>query len=128
MKQTAVQWLIDNLEKYEDYAKISFRCLGEIEIALELEKEQIIDAHIEGQRVFDKHPHSQWTNDQAEQHYNETYVSKDIALQNQSKSKAITELSDEEIEKAAAHHEPMITRRAWVSACKWYREQLKNKL
>jgi hypothetical protein len=37
------------------------------------------------------------------------------------------EISDEEIEKAAAHHEPMVTRRAWVSACKWYREQLKNK-
>jgi hypothetical protein len=38
-----------------------------------------------------------------------------------------TEISDEEIEKAAAHHEPMITRRAWISACKWYREQLKIK-
>ena len=37
------------------------------------------------------------------------------------------EISDEEIEKAAAHHEPMVTRRAWVSACKWYREQLKQK-
>ena len=36
------------------------------------------------------------------------------------------EISDEEIEKAAAHYEPMVTRRAWVSACKWYREQLKN--
>ena len=38
-----------------------------------MEKEQIVDAHIEGQRVFDKHPHTQWTNDQAEQYYNETY-------------------------------------------------------
>ena len=35
------------------------------------------------------------------------------------------EISDEEIEKAAAHYEPMVTRRAWISACKWYREQLK---
>jgi hypothetical protein len=44
---------------------------------------------------------------------------------------AISELpkepSDEEIEKAAAHHEPVVTRRAWISACKWYREQLKSK-
>ena len=48
MKQTAVQWLIDNLEKYEDYAKISWRCLGEIEIALEMEKEQIKDAYGDG--------------------------------------------------------------------------------
>lgn len=38
-----------------------------------------------------------------------------------------TEISDEEIEKAAAHHEPVVTRRAWISACKWYREQLKSK-
>jgi hypothetical protein len=37
------------------------------------------------------------------------------------------EISDEEIEKAAAHHEPMVTRRTWISACKWYREQLKQR-
>jgi hypothetical protein len=37
------------------------------------EKEQIIDAHIEGQRVFDKYQHTQWTNDQAEEYYNQTY-------------------------------------------------------
>jgi hypothetical protein len=46
-----------------------------IEQAKKMEKQQIIDAHIEGQRVFDKHPHTQWTNDQAEQYYNETYGS-----------------------------------------------------
>ena len=40
---------------------------------LEKEKEVIMDAHIEGQRVFDKFPHTQWTNDQAEQYYNETF-------------------------------------------------------
>jgi hypothetical protein len=37
------------------------------------------------------------------------------------------EISDEEIEKAATQYEPMVTRRAWVSACKWYREQLMKK-
>ena len=37
---SAVQWLVNQLEKYEDYAKISYRCLGEIEIALEMEAEQ----------------------------------------------------------------------------------------
>jgi len=41
-----------------------------------MEKEQIIDAHIEGQRVFDKHPHTQWTNGQAEAYYNETFNKK----------------------------------------------------
>ena len=44
-----------------------------IESMLEKEKEVIMDAHIEGQRVFDKFPHTQWTNDQAEQYYNETF-------------------------------------------------------
>ena len=43
-----------------------------IESMLEMEKEQIVDAHIEGQRVFDDYPHTQWTNDQAELYYNET--------------------------------------------------------
>jgi transcriptional regulator of heat shock response len=47
-----------------------------IEKAKAMNKEQIIDAHIEGQRVFDKHDHTQWTNDQAEQYYNETYKNK----------------------------------------------------
>ena len=40
------------------------------------EKDQIIDAHIEGQRVFDKHDHTQWTTDQAEKYYNEVYKNK----------------------------------------------------
>jgi hypothetical protein len=47
-----------------------------IEKAKAMNKEQIIDAHIEGQRVFDKHDHTQWTTDQAEQYYNETYKNK----------------------------------------------------
>lgn len=42
-----------------------------------MHKEEIMDAHIEGQRVFDKFPHTQWTNDQAEQYYNETFNLKD---------------------------------------------------
>ncbi len=44
--------------------------------AKEIQKEQIIDAHIEGQRVFDKHDHTQWTTDQAEKYYNEVYKNK----------------------------------------------------
>jgi len=42
-----------------------------------MEKEQIVDAHIEGQRVFDNYEHTQWTTDQAEQYYNETYGGQD---------------------------------------------------
>ena len=68
-QQTAVDYLVklyyteyDILLPSEDYAQ-----------AKQMEKEQIMDAHIEGQRVFDKHPHTHWTNDQAEQYYNEMY-------------------------------------------------------
>ena len=71
---TAVEWLVDQLEKWELYSKISFQCLKEIEQAKEMEKEQIIDAHIEGQRVFDDYQHTQWTTDQSEQYYNQTYT------------------------------------------------------
>jgi hypothetical protein len=71
---TAVEWLVDQLEKWELYNKISFQCLKEIEQAKAMEKEQMIDAHIEGQRVFDDYQHTQWTTDQAEQYYNETYT------------------------------------------------------
>lgn len=66
MKQTAVEWL-HKIFKEREPDKFDW------EQAKEMEKEQIIDANIEGQRVFDKHPHTQWTNDQAEQYYNETY-------------------------------------------------------
>jgi hypothetical protein len=71
--KTAVEWLVDELEKYELYSKISYQCLGEIEIALEMEKEQIVDSHIEGQRLFDNYQHTQWTTDQAEQYFKETF-------------------------------------------------------
>ena len=40
---------------------------------LEKERKVIEDAHIEGQRVFDNYPHTEWTNHQAEQYYNETF-------------------------------------------------------
>jgi hypothetical protein len=64
-KQTAVEWFYQRILA-EDIKSV-------FEQAKEMEKEHIEDAHIEGQRVFDKHPHTQWTNDQAEQYYNETY-------------------------------------------------------
>ena len=38
-----------------------------------------------------------------------------------------TEISDEEIEMAALHNEPRVTRRAFKSGAKWYREQLKQR-
>jgi len=80
--QTAVEWLVDRIAEksvmekdryYIQYKSVTIDITHIIEQAKEMEKQQIIDAHIEGQRVFDKYPHTQWTNDQAEQYYNETY-------------------------------------------------------
>jgi len=76
--KTAMQELIEdiNIEKKLGYIteNAANRILDYINnLYLKEEKEQIIDAHIEGQRVFDKYQHTQWTNDQAEHYYNQTY-------------------------------------------------------
>jgi hypothetical protein len=74
MKQTSVDWLIQNIEALGDagYApEEAVKILGKK--ARTMNKDEITDAHIEGQRVFDKQDHTQWTADKAEQYYNETY-------------------------------------------------------
>ena len=70
-QQTAVEWLQAEFNKWAEGRVFIPQDI--LEQAKQMEKEQIMDAHIEGQRVFDKHPHTHWTNDQAEQYYNETY-------------------------------------------------------
>jgi hypothetical protein len=68
-QQTAVEYLIEKL-----YTEYRFSFSGTIvDEAKAIEKEQIINAHIEGQRVFDDYKHTQWTTDQAEKYYNETH-------------------------------------------------------
>lgn len=70
-KQTAVEWLDrwfrDNPEATHEEGNKA------LQQAKAMEKEQIEDAHIEGQRVFDKYPHTEWTNNQAELYYEQTY-------------------------------------------------------
>ena len=68
---TAVEWLINwvNTNQYV----ISNELVEAFKKAKAMEWKQLVDAHIEGQRVFDKHDHTQWTTDQAEKYYNETY-------------------------------------------------------
>lgn len=71
--QTLIEWG-DKMMLEHSMKTLSFaEAIDKAAELLMMEKEQIIDSHIEGQRVFDKHPHTQWTNDQAEQYYNETY-------------------------------------------------------
>ena len=74
MKQSSIEWIYNNLKSHFEHdgdlleaVKMSF------EQAKEMEREQIIDAHIEGQRVFDDYPHTQWTTDQAELYYEKTF-------------------------------------------------------
>ena len=72
--QTAVEWFaFQIMDSWNDIQNGKTSIDELIEQAKQMEKEQIMDAHIEGQRVFDKHPHTHWTNDQAEQYYNEMY-------------------------------------------------------
>ena len=75
MKQTSIEWLWEQIDGIIPYQEIKTSQLfnGVLEQAKEMHKQEIIDAHIEGQRVFDKHDHTQWTTDQAEQYYQETF-------------------------------------------------------
>ena len=80
--KTPMQELISVIRKRQEDEDVQpFMWLEQIvelaESMLEKEKAVIMDAHIEGQRVFDKFPHTQWTNDQAEQYYNETFNTKE---------------------------------------------------
>lgn len=68
-KQTAVEFLFELLPTI-----VQRDLKHKFEQAKQMEKEQIEDAHIEGQRVFDKYPHTEWTNNQAELYYEQTYA------------------------------------------------------
>jgi 3-dehydroquinate dehydratase len=73
-QQTAVEWLSEQFDSIVELYPSQFERVNmAIEQAKAMEKEQIVDAHIEGQRVFDNYQHTQWTTDQAEQYYKETY-------------------------------------------------------
>ena len=64
MKQTAVEWLIDELKDNGiDYLDLAYEI---IEKAKEMEKQQIVDAYIEGYS-------SNLNASDSEKYYNETY-------------------------------------------------------
>ena len=78
--QTPMQELLDGLNNtYYKSNDVVFRDSLHFVIYIieqnyiEKEKNVIIDAHIEGQRVFDDYPHTQWTTDQAELYYEKTF-------------------------------------------------------
>ena len=70
MKQTAIDWLKKELEDYgsSSHLNLDWTTFDQLcEQAKQMEKEQIINAHIEGQ------PFATTISAKAEQHYNETY-------------------------------------------------------
>jgi hypothetical protein len=72
MKQTAVEFLIEQLDNNLDINH-SWRTRQYIEQAKEMEKEQIIDAHLKGQREDIDFINE--AKDEAEQYYNQTFKS-----------------------------------------------------
>jgi hypothetical protein len=71
-KQTAVEWLIKELVDQKIPMNFPSKLFNQ---ALEIEKEHIIDAHLEGQKVFNRFPtrFPEWDADQAKQYYNKKY-------------------------------------------------------
>lgn len=74
MKQTAVEFLVNSLNNYDSKMIELFN--KEIEQAIELEKKQIIYAHLNGQAEFDTQEFRKEIVDCAEQYYNETFKNK----------------------------------------------------
>jgi hypothetical protein len=68
---TAVEWLIENILKH-DKSFVEFYN-AEIEQALEMEKQQIIDAHGVKTTRGERQGISFWESKTGEQYYNETY-------------------------------------------------------
>jgi hypothetical protein len=71
MKQTAVEWIIEQINNVKPHQFCSLETIKEwCEQAKEMEKEQIMDAYIQGSI-------SLTSKNDAEQYYKETYESND---------------------------------------------------
>lgn len=116
MNKTAVEYLFTHLFPYLDFSNVEDRIkIRQFEQnALNMELKQLAKESWEDCDGCTEQDEAMYKNGYAKG-YN-------VAIAELPK-----EILDEEIEKEAAHNEPMVTRRAWVSACKWYREQLKTK-
>jgi hypothetical protein len=66
MKQTAVEWLVDQLEKH--YFKVDIKNTAVFYQAKEMEKQQIIDAYEDGYDL-----NNSLVNYKGTQYYNETF-------------------------------------------------------
>ena len=79
MQQTAVEWLEETAKKRleENGHETAYwhykRLIEDFEQAKEMEKQQIIDAHINGQSEYDKGAYRKEVEDNSEYYYNETF-------------------------------------------------------
>ena len=71
MKQTATEWLLNQIHKHWDNEDMSFQTL--LDQAKEMEKEQIIDAFDEGQEYEYQYHINSAPKFDSETYYNETY-------------------------------------------------------
>ena len=70
MKQTAVEWLENEFQEIcKDFGGLHSDFIVKLEQAKAMEKEQIMDAHLDGQTTWDV------TSKTAEKYYNETFKS-----------------------------------------------------
>ena len=76
MKQSAVEFLAKSLKDFP-HIKHSFRFKELVEQAKEMEKEQIVLGHINGQSEFDNGAYRQEVIGNAEHYYNETFKTKE---------------------------------------------------
>ena len=65
MKQTSIEWLIDQLEKH--YVHYDLKNTIVYEQAKEMHKQEIINSHIDGQPIYS------CQSEKAEQYYQETF-------------------------------------------------------
>lgn len=77
MKRSSIDFLIDQLSPYICFPlgeSAGYNLKDVFDRAKEMHKDEIVDAHIEGQREFDDYPHTQWTTDQAEDYHKRVFT------------------------------------------------------
>jgi predicted Zn-dependent peptidase len=133
--QTAIELLKRDLDSE---MKLGTKMVVNWDMYLEVEKQQIIDAHISGydssggsaKEYYDFYYGSKGSDEYIETDVEKVTEADYIKLLEKTIStlkgaSSQTEISDEEIEKEAKNHHNYYT---WSAGAKWYREQLKSKI
>jgi hypothetical protein len=133
-KQTAVGWLIEELGEYfpNEIGGIHYM----VNKAKQMEREQIIEAHDEGQQKIVgegmNYYNATYGSEKSDDNFKQfsLYEHKETIATADTPTSSQTEISDEEIKKEADYqfrHFEQSKKDIWTNACKWYREQLKQR-